>query len=393
MTVTTLPPGDLAIDRALAQVSESYRFLLDLTPVDVEPHRDAFLHGRRREPAFTYRPLEDEPDVIGTVLDEIAVGHVEDPTLGHLLRAKHREVGLQLDMLRARGTDDFLPLSIELYGSVAPWLLARAEAILDSIEASRHDGRGDHGEHIGAVRFVELAEAELAHYRAIDPDIGVHVEIRTDASGIMVAGPDLIVGSAASVPASRAHALLQHEIGTHLVTYLNGTHQPVRVMAAGLAGHEETQEGLAVLAEIAVGGLSPDRLRQLAARVVAVHGMVSGATFGTVHHRLVEAGFSPSGAFTTTMRAFRSGGLTKDAIYLRGLLDLLGHLAEGGTLDLFWLGKLSLRDLPLVAELFDRGVLAEPRFLPRYLGDPAAASRLERASRASEPTELIGTFS
>jgi uncharacterized protein (TIGR02421 family) len=395
MTVTTLPPGDLAIDRALAQVSESYRFLLDLTPVDVEAHRDAFLNGRGGEPAFTYRPLEDEPDVIGAVLDEIAVGDVEDPTLGHLLRAKHREVGLQLDMLRARGTDDFLPLSIELYGSVAPWLLARAEGILDSVEGPGpgHDGHGEHGERIGAARFVELAEAELAHYRAIDPDTGVHAEIRTDASGIMVAGPDLIVGSAVSVPASRAHALLQHEIGTHLVTYLNGTRQPVRVMAAGLAGHEETQEGLAVLAEFAVGGLSPHRLRQLAARVVAVHGMVSGATFGAVHHSLVEAGFSPSGAFTTTMRAFRSGGLTKDAIYLRGLLDLLGHLAEGGTLDLFWLGKLSLQDLPLVAELADRGVLAEPRFLPRYLGDPAAVSRLERAARASEPTELIGTSS
>ncbi|HET6774498.1 MAG TPA: tyrosine/phenylalanine carboxypeptidase domain-containing protein [Acidimicrobiales bacterium] len=388
MTITALAPGDLAIDRALAQVSESYRFLLDLTPVDVEAHRDAFLDGRAGEPAFTYRPLEDDPDVIAAVLDEIAVGDVEDPTLGHLLRAKHREVGLQLDMLRARGTDEFLPLSIELYGSVAPWLLARAVRILDSVE---DPARGGHGDRIGAARFVELAEAELAHYRTIDPDIGVHAEIRTDASGIMVSGRDLIVGSAASVPVSRAHALLQHEIGTHLVTYLNGAHQPIRVMAAGLAGHEETQEGLAVLAEFLVGGLSPYRLRQLAARVVAVHGMVSGDTFGAVHHGLVVAGFSPSSAFTTTMRAFRSGGLTKDAIYLRGLLDLLGHLVSGGTLDLFWLGKLSLDDLPLVGELADRGVLAEPRFIPRYLADPAVASRLERAARLTDPTELIGT--
>jgi uncharacterized protein (TIGR02421 family) len=388
MTVTTLSPGDLAVDRELAQVSESYRFLLDITPVDVEAHRDAYLRGHAGEPAFTYRPLEDEPDVIGAVLDEVAVGDVEDATLGHLLRAKHREVGLQLEMLRARGTDDFLPLSIELYGSVAPWLLVRAEAILDGVEAPP-PGPGD--ERIGAARFAELAEAELAHYRAIDPDIGVHVEVRTDASGIMVAGPDLIVGAAARVTAGRADALLQHEVGTHLVTYVNGSYQPVRALATGLAGHEETQEGLAVLAEYAVGGLTPQRLRQLAARVVAVHGMVSGATFGAVHQQLVEEGFSPNGAFTTTMRAFRSGGLTKDAIYLRGLLDLLGHLADGGTLDLFWLGKLSLRDLPLVSELADRGVLAPPKLLPRYLADPAATARLERAARATEPTDLIGT--
>ena len=73
-------------------------------------------------------------------------------------------------------------------------------------------------------------------------------------------------------------------------------------MAAGLAGYEETQEGLAVLAEYLVGGLSPARLRQLAGRVVAVHLMVTGASFADVHRRLVDAGFSRSGAFTIAMR-------------------------------------------------------------------------------------------
>lgn len=387
MTITALSPSDLAIDRAVAQVSESYRFLLDLTPVDVDVHRDAFLRGRVSQPEFTYRALEDEPDVIRGVLDEIAIGDVENPTLGHLLRAKCREVGLQLDMLCARGTDEFLPLSIELYGPVAPALLARAEGILDRVEVPAR-GRDDR---IDAVRFAELADAELAHYRAIEPDLGVHVEIRPDASGIMVSGRDLIVGSAASVPVSRTDALLHHEIGTHLVTYLNGTYQPIRVMASGLAGYEETQEGLAVLAEFLVGGLSPDRLRQLAGRVVAVHELVSGGTFDAVHRGLVEVGFSPGSAFTTTMRAFRSGGLTKDAVYLRGLLELLRHLAGGGTLDLLWLGKFSLDDLPLVAELADRGMLDEPRLRPRYLADPAVPSRLERAASSVDPTELIGT--
>jgi uncharacterized protein (TIGR02421 family) len=290
-------------------------------------------------------------------------------------------------MLGARGTDEFLPLSIELYGPVAPALLARAEGILDRVEVPAR-GRDDR---IDAVRFAELADAELAHYRAIEPDLGVHVEIRPDASGIMVSGRDLIVGSAASVPVSRTDALLHHEIGTHLVTYLNGTYQPIRVMASGLAGYEETQEGLAVLAEFLVGGLSPDRLRQLAGRVVAVHELASGGTFDAVHRGLVEVGFSPGSAFTTTMRAFRSGGLTKDAVYLRGLLELLRHLAGGGTLDLLWLGKFSLDDLPLVAELADRGMLDEPRLRPRYLADPAVASRLERAASSVDPTELIGT--
>ncbi len=207
----------------------------------------------------------------------------------------------------------------------------------------------------------------------------------------MVSGRDLIVGSAAQIPIHRAHALLQHEIGTHLVTHVNGSYQPIRIMAAGLARSEETQEGLAVLAEHLVGGLSPYRLRQLAGRVVAVHEMVTGRSFADVHQRLVGAGFSPSSAFTTTMRAFRSGGLTKDAIYLRGLVDLLEHLADGGNLDLLWLGKMSLEDLPLVGELAERGAIQAPRLLPRYLAEPASVSRLERAAGLTDPAELIGT--
>jgi uncharacterized protein (TIGR02421 family) len=271
---------------------------------------------------------------------------------------------------------------------VAPGLLDQAERLLAAIDPPSPDGDG---RHLGAEEFAALAEAELAHYRAVDPDIGLHVEVRPDASGIMVSGPDLIVGSAARVAAERAHALLQHEVGTHLLTYVNGSCQPVRILASGLAGYEETQEGLAILAEFLVGGLSPTRLRQLAARVVAVHHATLGAPFADVHRHLVDAGLSPARAFTTTMRALRSGGLTKDAIYLRGLLGVLDHLARGGTLDLLWLGKLPLDDLPLVGELADRGLLTAPKVLPRYLADPATDARLAHAAGITDPAELIGT--
>jgi uncharacterized protein (TIGR02421 family) len=386
VTITAVSPGDLAIDHEVARVSQSFRFLLDLTPVDVEPSRAAFLAGRTHEPRFAYRELEDEPEVLRAELATITVGEIDDPTVGHLLRAKHHEVGLQLDMLSARGTEEFLPLSIELYGPVSPRLLAQAEDILDRVEVPARGG--DEG-HIGAGRFVELADAELAHYRTIEPDIGVHVELRPDASGIMVSGHSLIVGAAATVGRDRVGPLLQHEVGTHLVTFVNGSYQPLRVMASGLAGYEATQEGLALLAEFLAGGLSAARLRKIAARVVAVHRMVAGGSFVDVHGGLVDAGFSPSNAFTTTMRVFRSGGLTKDAIYLRGLVEVLGHLAGGGDLDLFWLGKLSLVDLPLVRDLAERRVLEGPRLLPRYLADPATASRLERASGITDPVELI----
>ena len=176
---------------------------------------------------------------------------------------------------------------------------------------------------------MRLAQAELDRYRAFAPDIESHVEIRMGSTGVMVSNGDLLVAPTARVSAARADALLHHEVGTHIVTFVNGSHQQLRILASGLAGHEETQEGLAVLAEYLVGGLTAGRLRQLAARVVAVHQMVGGAEFPEVHRGLVDAGVSADQAFTITMRVFRSGGLTKDAVYLRGLHDLVHHLGAG----------------------------------------------------------------
>ena len=89
------------------------------------------------------------------------------------------------------------------------------------------------------------------------------------------------------------------------------------------------------------------------------------------------------------MRVYRSGGMTKDAIYLRGLVELLEHLGTDGSLDQLWLGKFSLRDLPLIGDLEDRGLLRPPRVLPRYLHDPATDANLARAAGTEDLSTLL----
>lgn len=379
-----LSAADLAVDHRLALLSQSFRFLLEVTPVDADDLRDDFLEGREPDPGFTYRELDTDPDVVRAELDAIDVGEVEDPVLGQLLRAKHREMELQLDMLEARDTADFLPLSVELYGGVSPSLRTQAETLLASITRTE---AGD--EALDAEEFLALAEDEIAHYRAEDPDLDMHAEIRTDVNGVMVSGDTLLIGPETKVQRARAQALLHHEVGTHLVTQANGSHQPIKVLGVGLAGYDETQEGLAVLAEIACGGLTAFRLRQLASRVVTVHRMIGGASFAEAHEALVADGFPESSAWTTVMRVYRSGGMTKDAIYLRGLVELLEHLGSDGSLDQLWLGKFSLRDLPLIGDLEDRGLLRPPRVLPRYLHDPATDANLARAAGTEDLSTLL----
>ncbi len=335
---------------------------------------------------FEYRPLSDDPVVTSTRLADVPLNEVEDPTVAHLLRAKHRELLLLVQMLSCRGSAEFLALSIEQYGAVSPALLHEAEDILRRVPARQLDL----GPQLDAVAFVRLAQAELDRYRAFVPDIESHVELREGSTGVMVSNGDLLVAPTARVSVARAEALLHHEIGTHVVTFVNGSHQQLRTLASGLAGHDETQEGLAVLAEYLVGGLTAARLRQLAARVVAVHRMVDGAEFPEVYRGLVDAGVPGVQAFTITMRVFRSGGLTKDAVYLRGLHELVNHLGAGQSLDPLWLGKMPLTAVPLVEELHRRGVLSDPLLIPRYLDEPVARARLAGIHQVDSLAALIG---
>ena len=197
--------------------------------------------------------------------------------LGHLLTAKRHELELLVEMLRRRGSNDFLALSLKLYGAVSPALLGDAEALLDCVSVPAVE----RGERLDAEAFARRAELELDHYRATGVDIKSRVEVRSDSSGVMVSNGNLLIAPTVTVPESHVHALLQHEIGTHIVTHVNGSHQPLRLLGAGLADNDETQEGLAVFAEYLAGGLTARRLRQLAdARIIAVHQMTDG---GVVH--------------------------------------------------------------------------------------------------------------
>lgn len=144
-----------------------------------------------------------------------------------------------------------------------------------------------------------------------------------------------------------------------------------------MAGYEPMQEGLALIGEYLVGGLRLSRLRLLGARVLAVNCITEGAgfldTFRLLHH---EHGLGARQAFTVSMRVYRGGGYTKDAVYLRGLIQLLAYLAEGNELDLLYLGKLSTEHLPFVEELKWRRVLQPPSLTPGFLLDPEAQRRL-----------------
>ncbi len=75
---------------------------------------------------------------------------------------------------------------------------------------------------------------------------------------------------------------------------------------------------------------------------------------------------------------FRSGGLAKDAIYLRGFRAVIDLVAAGTSLDPFWMGKIAPGHVPAIEELLQRGLARPPLFLPAFLSSEAAQSRMSR---------------
>jgi hypothetical protein len=176
------------------------------------------------------------------------------------------------------------------------------------------------------------------------------------------------------------------------------------LLEQGLAGFEETQEALAVVSEHLIGGLDAERMRTLAGRVVAARCVSDGAgfpeVFGVLHERW---GLPERQAWSIAMRVVRGGGLTKDVIYLRGVVELVSHLAGGGAVEPLLVGKLHLLDVPAVEELLGRGVLVPPTVRPHWLdvggrgaaaggpaGRPAPGQRLarRRLTGAGQVTEV-----
>ena len=217
------------------------------------------------------------------------------------------------------------------------------------------------------------------------------VELRSDVAGLMVSHGNLLVSTRSRIPASRVEALIQHEVGTHLLTYHNGRAQKLRQLSVGLASHDALQEGLAVLAEYLVGGLSRPRMRLLAARVVAARSLLDGASFIDTFRELdLRHDLSRQTAFVVTMRIYRSGGLTKDAVYLKGLRQILDYVGRGGALEPLFVGKIAAKHIPVIRELQWRGVLRDPPLTPRYMSDPEALARLDRVGQGMSVRELVG---
>lgn len=371
-----LPPVAGHIDAELARLEDRIDWLWSLSPI----HNDAMWQAFRDSGFRTLPPMQygekRESSLPGLREELLAlpVQDIEEPLIESLLAEKQRELDRQIELVRLRDKPGFHQASIDLFGDV-PARLKRAAREVMTVTAPEEALPRD----VGLDEVVDAAERELDWYRERVEGFTSGVVISDDLNSLlMVSRGRLFIAEDIRVARARVDPLIQHEIGTHVVTHHNGSRQPLSQLASGLAHYDALQEGLGVLAEYLAGYLPAERMRVIAGRVIAadmmLHGTKFAEVFGCLHD---EYQLDTHDAFDVTVRAFRGGGLTKDAVYLAGLSDILDYLSEGEPFEDLFIGKFALSQMDTLRELAGEGWVHPPDVMPRYLEMPAAMERLE----------------
>lgn len=373
------------VDQCLSDLSDKIDFLLLVSPINTDHAWKKFKKGRYKQPPnFKYRMIGLDPEKEKHTIYGVPMDRIEDPALSFLLRDKRRELSKQLSMLEERGTDNFRYIGQSIYGVPGVELITAANYILNTVRKTSSES-----DRLDCYEFQAQANKAFKYYQNRFNGQKLTAEVNENISGLIVSQRCLMIGSNMTIPRSRVQALIEHEIGTHILTFCNGFQQPLRLMSSGFAGYDELQEGLAVLAEYLTGGLNANRLRLLAARVLAVDAMVRGSNFMETFALLIDkCELKHYTAFKVVTRVYRGGGLTKDAIYLKGLKRLVDYIKDGGKLEILYTGKFNFKHIPLMEELLSRSVLKAP-VLPRIHHNEESANRLSVLHQLKDITDLI----
>jgi hypothetical protein len=194
----------------------------------------------------------------------------------------------------------------------------------------------------------------------------VHVRVEPNLTAGAATGDHTVFIADREFSVREAWRLALHEVLGHLTAAQNGSLQPLRLLEWGTAFSFADQEGVALCIEDSFGMLDRARLRSLAGRALATRCVHSGAAFNETARLLYrDYHFSAAESVAISERAYRGGGVARDAGYLRGYLRVRRALAEQKTtLDELRVGRVGLDALADLRDLRAQGVIASPVHRP-----------------------------
>jgi uncharacterized protein (TIGR02421 family) len=315
--------------------------------------------------------------------------------IGGIMRRICREYREVVRMLMARGTPEFPKISQDLYGSSddafyagAPTLKDLAILVSETLAKLKRDQIDPAEEKkFNSEEAVTILTKRMNQYFKTESRKRkqIRVILSDDIIADAAAGAERIRIRKGSEFSERDLRIFEvHEGWVHIGTTINGLSQPVcTFLSKGPPSSTINQEGLAIIMEIFTFSSYPNRVQRLTDRVTAIHMAEQGANFIEVFDFYRNQGLSETDSYSNARRVFRGstpvgGPFTKDLAYSKGFILIYNYIRiaiQKGLQDyipLLFLGKTSLEDLHIYADLLESGVVIPPTYLPPQFKDLAA---------------------
>lgn len=313
--------------------------------------------------------------------------------VGGIMQRMCHEYMRVVEMLLARGTPKFTEISQELYGSSedafhigAPTLKDLADVVSNTLENIKDKVTTKADEEIyTSEQAVAILSERLGTYFSDRTHVRVELSdgILADAS----AGADRIkIHEGLKFSEREIRVFEIHEGWVHLGTTLNGMSQPIcTFLSKGPPSSTITQEGLGIIAEVFTFSSYPGRVKRLTNRIRAVNLAESGANFLDIFNFYREQGSDEEESYHSASRIFRGsipdgGPFTKDLCYSKGFILIYNYIrlaVQRGLIHqipLLFLGKTTLEDIHVLADLVEENIVTPPKYVPPQFQDIAALS-------------------
>lgn len=359
------------IDKRISEINKRIDFYSFLTPVNQKEEEKIFFDelgiGKEYNPVFYYRGADfsKEKKELSSMLSEAAASGEE---IKDIFIKKIKFLIKQLELLDADGAV-FTAISEEIYGKPDEKCLEESVRIL--MESIVNDYVFPE-ETVTPKEMRDIIGGEIKR-KNIDWACELSDKI---VPKITVSGKErtIFINKNISYTAEEVERLKVHEVQVHIYRGANGAMQPFEIFAEGLVGYDETEEGLAIAAEEAMGCLDVDtrQMKLYAGRAVCTEYCLKGSfheAFQAMReffpdymaYRLVER--SKRGISDT----FEKGAITKGFHYISGKQKVHDYVEAGGDLSILYAGKIGLGDVPLVRGMLEQGVLQKAKYLPEFL--------------------------
>lgn len=394
-----MPSALREVDACVKSIAEVARLLPASTAVNAVAERARLVEdverGRVPVPRWELRKRKVEPAVWRSL--DTARSRARGLQVEALYQARLDELELELGMIEALGEPRRVrPLAARRFGDgrvevpsargVLP-LHRLARVLLDTLTHQEEPRDVPAVDVPGRLSLAGLV-ASLARSARLVLDVKVDPRLSAGAA----TGERTVFIADRRFGRREALRFAVHEVLGHAVAAANARDQPIRLFEVGTAGAFGAQEGVALWLEEQAGVLDAYRMRVLAARVLATDRMHRGASFGDTARWLhADHGFSAADAVSVAERAYRGGGVARDAGYLQGWLAVRGALARGSTtLDALRAGRVGLEVAEQLPALVEAGWARAPRYRPSL--DASLTATAGGTSRETSPPNLAASF-